>query len=722
MPHRLAAAAARRSFWGVLSGCSASIAAVVSLVVGGTRAAAASAAEPGAASVVLNEIMYHPPDGADNLQFIELHNPGSNRVDLSGWSVRQGLELVFPRQTMLPPGAYAVLCRDLVAFKASYGDKLNVAGVFAGKLNRKGRRLELADARGRVVDAVEYGDRAPWPLGADGYGASLERICPAAPGDDPANWTSSHVEPKATIGGTPGRLNSCFSPSPLPRIADVQFSPARPDAPIPVTATVADEAGVQSVALGWQVWENMSAGEWSEVAMSRTSGDARRGVYTGSIPVQPEGRLIRFVIRAHGASGAERLCPAPSEPRPTFSCATFANTNTARVPFLQLLTLNAVERAPGSRRARAATARWGKGPPQSHEAWGSLAVYLPPGGEPAQVFDHVHIRQRKGGVKVHFHKDQPFCGMTGINVFFEDMPGWLLSEPLAYDLYRLAGVPAPLAQHVRLWSDGQPLGYYLVVEQPNRTFLRRNGRDPDGDLFKLIWYERGLAGQHEKKNNPQTGHVELLRLIEGLNHVSGDAQWDFIQQHFNVDEMIDYFAVNMCIQNWDGFWNNYYAYQSPRAGGKWEVFPWDEDKTWGYFDSGSRRGDWYEMPLDFGMNGNSRGWSGRFGGGPFGGPSWWRPPGHFSGPLLANPEFRRRFLMRLREICETVFTTERMAPFIDALQNRLELEVPISAEFRGQDSTPILSHFRADIQALRNQVIHRREFILKQLANEPALK
>jgi spore coat protein CotH len=186
--------------------------------------------------------------------------------------------------------------------------------------------------------------------------------------------------------------------------------------------------------------------------------------------------------------------------------------------------------------------------------------------------------------------------------------------------------------------------------------------------------------------------------------------------------MIDYFAVNMCIQNWDGFWNNYYAYQSPPPGGKWELIPWDEDKTWGYFDSGNRRDDWYEMPLDFGMIGNSRGWGGRFGGGPFGGPSGWRPPGHFSGPLLANPEFRRRFLLRLREVCETVFTTERMAPFIDGLQNRLEEEVAFSANLRGQDPTFALKQFHADLQALRNQVVHRREFILKELANDPLLK
>lgn len=690
------------------------------LIPGGTSETVSHAAETGSGSAVFNEIMYHPPEGTDGLQFIELHNPGTHHLNLSGWSVSKGLEFVFPRQTTLAPGGHTVVCRDVAAFRRWYGEKVNIAGVFAGKLSRKGCRLELADAQGQLVDIVEYGDRAPWPLGADGYGASLERICPAETGDDPANWAASQIESGAIMGGTPGRPNTWFSPVPLPTIAEVQFSPPHPDTPIPVSAAVADSAGVDSVVLAWQAWQDGSASRCSEIALSRTTGDDRRGVYAGSIPAQPEGRLIRFVIRARSVSGVERLCPAPTEPRPTFSCATFVNTNTARVPFLHLLPLGAVERRPGSRRAQAAISRWGRNPSGTRENWGSLAVYLPPGGEPAQLFDHVHVRPRKGGVKVHFHKDQPFRGMTGINVIFEKSPRWLLSEPLAYDLYRLAGVPAPLTQHVRLWADGQPLGYYLLIEQPNRTFLRRNGRDPDGDLFKLLWYARGLIGQHEKKTNPHTGHGELLQVIEGLNRTSGAAQWDFIQQHFNVDAMIDYYAVNMCIQNWDGFWNNYFAYQSPRSGGKWEVFPWDEDKTWGEFDGG--HADWYEMPLDSGMNGSSRAGGERFGSGPWGGPPWWRPPGHFSGPLLANQEFRRRFLVRLRELCETVFTPERMTPLIDGLRDRLEEEISVSANLRGQAPAFALRQFHADIESFRKQVVHRREFILEQLAREPNLR
>ena len=147
-----------------------------------------------------------------------------------------------------------------------------------------------------------------------------------------------------------------------------------------------------------------------------------------------------------------------------------------------------------------------------------------------------------------------------------------------------------------------------------------------------------------------------------------------------MTNFINYFAVNMCIQNWDGFFNNYFTYHDTGGTGQWEIYPWDEDKTWGDYDGASARYDWYTLPLTFGMNdgGSTRRNTRR------GFDGWWRPPGFFSGPLLANAEFRQRFLARLREICQTIFTEAKMFPIIDALEKRLEPEIPVRARTQGE--------------------------------------
>jgi len=136
----------------------------------------------------------------------------------------------------------------------------------------------------------------------------------------------------------------------------------------------------------------------------------------------------------------------------------------------------------------------------------------------------------------------------------------------------------------------------------------------------------------------------------------------------------------------------------------------------------SERFDWYDMPLTMGMQGDNpprlRGLMRFEGGGPFGGASWWRPPGWFSGPLLANPEFRQRFKKRLAEICLTVFTPAKMEPLVVSLENRLGPEIMIRAGLTRQDPAEASRRFQRHLDSFRNQAEHRRQFILNALSKE----
>src|SRR5262249_55327239 len=126
-------------------------------------------------------------------------------------------------------------------------------------------------------------------------------------------------------------------------------------------------------------------------------------------------------------------------------------------------------------------------------------------GQP-KLFDYVNVTPRTGGRKVRFHKDRPLNGMTTINLIYEYMDRFVLAEALAYEVYRKAGNAAPRADFVRTWIDGRPIGVHLLVEQPNKAFLRHNKLRADGNMYKLIWFGRDLVGQHEKKTNVHGGH------------------------------------------------------------------------------------------------------------------------------------------------------------------------------------------------------------------------
>ncbi|MBL9172716.1 MAG: CotH kinase family protein, partial [Verrucomicrobiales bacterium] len=502
-----------------------------------------------------------------------------------------------------------------------------------------------------------------------------------------------------------------------PVIEEVRFAPPAPQVPTTVTARLRPDVPVQRVELRYQSVADAPGASETVVAMS--PGKAQ-GTFTAEIPAQPTGRLLRFRVRAVGTQGTQRFEPAQGEPCPTFSAYLQANTNRLAVPSAILLPLGPKE-SPGSS-LRYRTRRGTPPAPRGQSAF----IYFPTNGAPVQTFDHIRLTPRAGGWKVRLHKDRPLDEMTTINLVYEHQPRWVLSEPLGYELFRKSGIPTPKTGHLRLWLQGRPMGYHLMVEQPNASFLRHNQRDSDGNLYKLLWYGQDLVGQHEKKNNPETGHTDLVALVRSLQSRDSAAQWELIQREFNVEELCTYFAVGMCIQNWDGFFNNYFAYHGPGKTGKWEMIPWDLDKTWGDYDGASPEFDWYEMPLTYGMKGDQEP-GGRFNlfrqrNSPWGANAWWRPGGYFSAPLLANPEFRQRFLKRLRVLCDTVFTEKEFLPVIDSLERRLEPEVRHRATLEGEDPGAAAAAFHDRMESFRRQLKHRRAYLLQELGREPGGK
>lgn len=695
------------------------------------------------AGVVINEIMYHPPDDRDEYQWVELWNPDTTAVDLAGWSFRKGFKFTFTNSLPLPPGGFLVVSADAVAFRLRYGTNIPVVGDFSGRLSHSGESIELANREGQVVDRVKYDDAPPWPVSPDGMSASLERLRAGSPGEDPLNWDPSPLPALRSPAGTPGRTNAASRSNPPPEIAEVQFGHATPGQPLKVTARVADPDGVRGVRLAYQVLPPSAPpgpaprpprGAPSEPAKEiEVPMTGEGGLYTAQVPAQSQGALVRFRVKATDGAGSERIAPHPHDARPAWTVYFGSLPGESRIPQVALIQQGPIEQAgpnlrtefqPGPRRRTAARTTPARGE--------SVVVYQAPGEAQPTVYDFVRIVPRQGGWKVRLHKDKPLEQMSTVNVIFEYQPRFVLSEFLAYELYRAAGAPTPLSGHWRVTHNGRPMGYHLFVEQPNATFLRRVGLEDDGDLYKILWYGRDLVGQHEKKNNPASGHVALAATVEALGQSQGAAQWKFIQEAFDVDACANYYAVNQCIQNWDGFFNNHFVYRHPGHAGKWALIPWDEDKTWGDYDGASPKYDWYGMPLTYGMAGDKPPRSFGPSMGIHGGPSWWRQGGWFSSPLLANPQFRARFLARLRELCSTTFTPEKFGPVIDGLEHRLEPEVRFrasslagravaengwtaSSEFQKTDPEEAAEQFRRHIGSYRNQLKHRREFLLQEL-------
>lgn len=658
-------------------------------------------------NVVINEIMYHPPLARDDLQYVELMSTlEEDAQDLEGWSLKGGIQYTFPKGSQIQPKSFLVIAASIPAFNQHYN--LPAIGPFRKQLSHSGERITLVNDAGQVIDELKYSDKAPWPKSPDGYGASLERIQPKLTAEGPRNWAASNLPDLTTATGTPGRPNDRLQPSLPANIDQVVHAPEqpRPGQSIQIKATIHDDNGVESVSLAYQVLDESNLHPEQVVPMTSVQGDELNGIYQATLTGFQNAQLVRYRIHVRNSQNAVTIYPAPESLKPAMSFFVSNYRANSLIPHVMILNPSGTERAKRKYdiRASALTPEPSRG--------NSVFVYFPSGSEVPQVRDFVRVGRRSGGFKVRFQSREPFQEMTTINLLNEGKPRFALSEYLSFELYRMAGVPAPRSDHYRVHMDGQRMGYQLMVEQVNKAFLRNNGRDDEGNLYKLLWYGRNFIQQHEKKTNLDTGHDDILQLSQALGRLSGDQEWRYIRQHFNVDEFASYYAVSQCISNWDGFFNNYFVYHDTGHTGKWEMYPWDMDKTWGDYDGASSDYDWYQMPLSFGAEGDQPGgglFRRRFG--PFGGQSWWRPPGHLSGPLLANPGFRQLFLKRLKDILNHTFTTEKMVPVIDALEKRLKPEVAL----KSSNSSWATDQLERDIESFHNQVKHRRAFLLDNL-------
>ena len=165
-------------------------------------------------SLVVSEIMYHPADPTaaeiaagfnddDFFEFIEIHNAGTQTLDLGNVRFTKGIDFDF--NGALDPGGYLLVVNHIDAFTMRYGAGYPVAGVWEGKLDNGGEQIKLSFGAGEAISDFTYDDVAPWPGSPDGGGASLTRIL-GSPLNDPDRPTSWRLSVAA--GGSPGATDA----------------------------------------------------------------------------------------------------------------------------------------------------------------------------------------------------------------------------------------------------------------------------------------------------------------------------------------------------------------------------------------------------------------------------------------------------------------------------------------------------------------------------------
>ena len=160
----------------------------------------------GSTVLVINEINYKSSVAKPMGDWVEIYNPGTSAVEMTGWVFKDGDNkhaYTFPTGYSLPADGYVVIAEDLIVFQAACPSVSNVVGSTAFGLSSAGEFVRLFDQFGQLVDSVDYKNSSPWPVEAAGTGATLELKNYSLDNTIGSNWIANTLK-----NGSPGVVNA----------------------------------------------------------------------------------------------------------------------------------------------------------------------------------------------------------------------------------------------------------------------------------------------------------------------------------------------------------------------------------------------------------------------------------------------------------------------------------------------------------------------------------
>lgn len=196
----------------------------------------------------------------------------------------------------------------------------------------------------------------------------------------------------------------------------------------------------------------------------------------------------------------------------------------------------------------------------------------------------------KKSLKLKFDKKQLFLdSLESINLNAEYSDKSLIRQKLSSEIFALQNLPCFQSNFVAVNMNSQFFGIYLQVENIDEHFLKRNKLDKKSNLYKgtkdgacLSEFD-DVRVKWEKKAGKDTSFFDLEQLIKQIQITPTETFDIFLKTHFEYNKLIKMLATNMFIANGSTYYHNYYMYHNTNGNGKWQMFPWDLDKSISYY-------------------------------------------------------------------------------------------------------------------------------------------
>jgi hypothetical protein len=240
-----------------------------------------------------------------------------------------------------------------------------------------------------------------------------------------------------------------------------------------------------------------------------------------------------------------------------------------------------------------------------------------------------------------------------------------------------------------VFLNGEYWGIQNLREKIDGDYIKSNYAIKKSEIDLLERRETVLEGSNEHFNT----YLDNLSKIDR----SKPEAMEFIQQHIDVQEFINYFVANIYYANtdWPGANTKWWRERSSEGKYRWILY----DTDWGF--GGHARSYATHPTLEYvtdpaSTDGANPEWSTR----------------HLR-MLLENPGFRTRFIQTLTTATTTTFRPERVDKMITQFRDRLKAEMPYHrARFGGT-----MAQWNTNVDRLRIFNTERAAFMVQHIKN-----
>ena len=305
----------------------------------------------------------------------------------------------------------------------------------------------------------------------------------------------------------------------------------------------------------------------------------------------------------------------------------------------------------------------------------NLAVHVKGGSGSLRKVDD------RPGLTLHFGYLEPdgtrFHGLKKVHLNNGIQDPSRVSELVAGQVFRNAGVPAARTAHALLEFNGQKLGLYVIMEAMNKDFLAQYFKNPKGDLYGQSRKCDVTDPIERMEGDGPLTRDGLKALADAVQEPNPQRRLEKLEKTLDIDRYLSFMALEVIFGHWDGYTfarHNYRIYEDLDTG-RMVFFPHDLDQLMTRPNAGL-------LP---------------------------RPNGLVSQAMLSTPELRARYIQRVCSLATNLFV-------VPQLTNRVTLAMTALLPTLQADDARTAFAFSNAAALYKTRIVNRRVKLERQFA------